>query len=95
MKVPQISKKEFTDSLFFAFRYAVNRNTGATTVVSSLIEKYWNLLDVNTKDMIQKEIQENYHLFRYQNNKFDKETWLSLLSRLGEIDAKNNSGKES
>lgn len=53
--------KNTEDMLFFGFRYCLSRNTGAVTVCCNFLIKNWSKLSNWTKDMIKKEIIDEFN----------------------------------
>lgn len=66
--------------LIFAFRYALNRKTGAVGIVADMIRENWELLEEHTQEQIKYEIrnrkemggldqeQGNYYVIHYWND---------------------------
>jgi hypothetical protein len=46
------------DIIFFAFRYALGRRTGAVSMVCDYLKEHWKELSVTTQKQIKHEIQE-------------------------------------
>lgn len=62
-------------TLVFAFRYALNRRTGATTHMVKELERHWNRLADQTKQQIQREIA-----IAIEGSECEIETWEPVLS---------------
>lgn len=67
-----------TDILFFAFRYALGRRTGAVTFMVTEISNRWPLIDVVTQNQIQREIKDAISMDR-AGDKCDIDSWRKIL----------------
>ena len=64
------------DQLFWMFRYCLSRKSYAVADGADAIITNWNLLSLNTKKMIKKEINNVYDML----SDCDKETWKRVLA---------------
>lgn len=75
------------DQLFWMFRYCLSRKTYAVADGADAIITNWNLLSLNTKKMIKKEINNVYDML----NDCDRKTWGTVLA----LDTDENQKKET
>lgn len=71
------------DITFYAFRYALGRQTYAVHDVTNYLYQHWYELDMQTQDLIAKEIKE---YLDHEDNKFSDVNvkWQRLLNIVGE-----------
>ena len=75
-----IMPKDDEDVLFFAFRYALGRRTGAVTLLVEQIKKHWLKLRPQTQKQIQDEIKEYPEKWGSLGGQCDKEAWQEVLN---------------
>lgn len=70
-----IRKQDERDILFYAFRYALGRQTYSVNIVVMALELAWHDLSLRDKEQYKREIRECKNL----GSDFDKEAWLNIL----------------
>lgn len=71
--------KDDEDVLFFAFRYALGRRTGAVTLLVAQIKRHWKKLRPQTQVQIQEEINGFDKQWGNLGGECDKEAWQEVL----------------
>lgn len=71
--------KDDEDVLFFAFRYALGRRTGAVTLLVAQIKRHWDKLRPQTQEQIQHEINDFERMYGSLGGQCDKEAWQEVL----------------
>ncbi|MDD2822821.1 MAG: hypothetical protein PHQ59_01945 [Candidatus Daviesbacteria bacterium] len=74
--------KEDIDILFFAFRYALGRRTGAVSLVVDYLKNHWVEIDGHTQKQIQEEITQAIDRNEAGDN-CDIENWLEIKTLKG------------
>lgn len=72
-------RKDDEDVLFFAFRYALGRRTGAVTLLVAQIKRHWKHLTPQTQKQIQDEINDFERMYGNLGGECDKEAWQEIL----------------
>lgn len=70
--------KDTEDVVFFAFRYALGRRTGAVTLLVSYLKNHWSRISINTQEQIKREIKQ---AIDYDNAgaECDVESWQEII----------------
>jgi hypothetical protein len=72
-------KRDDMDMIFFAFRYALGRKTGAPSMVRDYLFTHWGLLDKTTKENIKHEIVHAINM-GLAGMECDVKTWEEVLT---------------
>lgn len=67
------------DILFFAFRYALGRRTGAVTMVVDELKSKWHRIGDSTKAQIKREILQYPQMYGTLGDQCDIEAWQEIL----------------
>lgn len=70
--------KDDEDVLFFAFRYALGRRTGAVTLLVAQIKRHWAKLRPATQVQIKEEIK-NHEVHYSLGDQCDIDAWYEIL----------------
>jgi len=73
-----MNEQEIRDLMFFSFRYALGRQSGAVSIVTEILKKYWNLFEKWEQEKIHTEIKTQEEFYSLGMS-CDKADWYSIL----------------